>query len=417
MANMDKKKYGFFESVFLSMAGLVIYNCVIQFFVYPSFNSALGSERFGDLLTLLAVMAILSVSAGSGVNLSRLAVSTRFKALNGDFNRFLLLCGAVCAVSASAVVLFFGEWGPLSAVLFPTVCVVVMLRYYSDCEFKLTLNYRRFFVYYFILSVATAAGVLIFKLTAVWELVFILGELPPVLYVVFHGGIYKRPVFTSSENRRPVFRSCIQLVLSQTFSNFILNSDRVLISAILGGSDVTLFYVSSLLGKAMALLTGPFEGVVIGYLAKYNKPITKRFFALCVAASLAVGAAAFVVFIPLAPFIIGLLYPDVIGEARRYFLAANGGQIIFFISNLLLVVILRFVSERYQLLVNGIYITLYFAVCIPVLLQKGLSTFIAAVLFVNLVRLAAVVLIGLTKASPAAELLSKNENLSLDSNR
>lgn len=381
------------------MAALVIYNCVIQFFVYPSFSRALGSEGFGNLLTLLAVMSIYAISAGSGTNLSRLAVSTRFKASNGDFNLFLLICGVLSVVLSAFLVPVFDGRGSLSAALFSLVCVIVMLRYYSDSEFKLALNYRRFFIYYLILSAATAVGVLIFRLTDRWETVFIFGELPAVLYVVFRGAIYKRPVFTPSENRRPVFRSCTQLVLSQSFSSFILNSDRLLISAILGGSDVTVFYISSLLGKAMALLTGPFEGVVIGYLAKYDKPITKRFFALCAAASLAAGAVVFIVFIPLAPFIIGLLYPDVVGEARRYFLAANGGQIVFFISNLLLVVILRFVSERYQLLVNGLYIVLYLAVCIPVLLKRGLGTFIAAVLVVNLVRFAAVAVIGLTKAS------------------
>ncbi len=397
---MNKNRFGFLQSVSLSMAGLVIYNCVIQFFVFPSFSGAIGAEEFGNLLTLFALLSVFSVSMGSGVNFSRLAVSTRFESSNGDYNLFLILCGAACALAATVTLFVFGGQKALSFLLFPLAGILYMLRCYSDCEFKLSLNYRRFFLYYLILSASTAAGVTVFRLSSYWETVFIIGELPAVLYVVSVGKIYKRPLLKPSENRRHVFRSCMQLVLSQAFSNFILNSDRVLIKTILGGTDVAVFYVSSLLGKATALLTGPLEGVVIGYLVKYGKPITRRFFALCILGSLAIGAAAFLVLIPVAPFAVGLLYPEILGEAQRYFLAANGGQIVFFVSNLLLVIILRFTGERYQILVNGIYITLYFAVCIPVLLKSGLGAFITAVLAVNLVRLASVTVIGFLKAAP-----------------
>lgn len=395
---MGKKRCGFIESVFLSVAGLAAYNCVIQFFVYPSFNNVLGAEKFGDLLTLFAVMSVFAVSVGSGANFSRLASGARLKASNGDYNFFLLLCGGLIAAASVVTLSVFGGQRALSFLFYPLGGIIIMLRVYSDCEFKLKLSYRRLFIYYLILSAATFAGVVFFKLTSYWETVFIVGELPAVLYVVFCGDIYRRPLLKPSENRRPVLVSCARLAVSQSFSNFIVNSDRVLVRAFLSGSEVTVFYTSSLLGKSMALLTGPIEGVIIGYLARYGKPVTKRFFAACVAVSLAVGALVFLFFIPAAPFVIGLLYPDVIDDARRHLLAANGGQIVFFISNLLLVVILRFASEKYQLLVNGLYITTYFIVCVPILLRRGLGGFITAVLALNILRLTAVVIIGFNKA-------------------
>ncbi|MCL2508944.1 MAG: hypothetical protein FWF05_07195 [Oscillospiraceae bacterium] len=390
------------ESVFLSLAALGIYNGIIQFAVYPALNLAMGPESFGAVLTLLSVMAVAPGSAGVGVNYARMAISPKYSSSNGDYNAYLLICAVVCALISTAALFLMKSADAWALILFPAVTVAAMLRYYSDVEFRLHLNYRRYFVFYMLLSLGSLAGLTLFKLTGRWELTILLGESTALTYVFIKGSIFRRPFFRRSENARAVFGSCTSLVLAQLLSTFILNADRMLVNAFMGGAAVTVFYVASLLGKATALLTGPLNGVIVGYLARYEKPVTRKLFALCAAGSLAAGLLLLLVFIPLSRFAVGLLYPDILSGASPYFLLANGGQILYFISNMMLVVALRFMRERIQLYINAGYAALYFALCIPALASGSMAAFVTAVITANAVRLAAVIVIGTVSAKTRA---------------
>jgi len=393
----NKINLKFFESVFWSLAALGLYNAVLQFAVYPAFSLSLGAEGFGSALTLMSVVAVVSASAGVGANYARMANAEKPHA-NGDYNRFLLVCAVICAVVSAASLFFVKSAGVWQLLLFPVCAVVVMLRYYSDVEFRLKLNYRRLFIFYAILSAGNLAGILLFRLTGQWETAILAGEIPAVAYVIFTGSIFRGRIFGRTENRRAVFGSCASLAAAQLFSTFILNADRLLINAVAGGAAVTVFYTASLLGKTTALLTGPFNGVVIGYLARYEKPVTKKFFALCVAGSAAAGGLLAIVMALASPVVIGLLYPGALTDAKPYFWLANSGQVLYFISNLLLVIALRFMRERIQLYINAGYAALYFALCVPALALGDMGMFVAAVFAANAARFAAVVIIGIKNA-------------------
>lgn len=398
-----REKYKFFESVILSMIGLALYNIVIQVLVYPGFDRALGHELYGNALTAISVISVAAVSVGVGVNYARMALSARVTSSNGDYNVSLLVGAVLCGAVGILAGRFVGMTGFVSYVLFALMAMAMMLRYYSDVDFRLDTNYRKLLGFYVVLSVGYALGMLVFRFVHQWQIVFLIAEFLAFLFVMFFGKIYRRPAFKLSENHNRVFRSCAELTGSQVFANLILNCDRMLINFFMGGTAVTVFYTASLLGKSIALLTGPFNGVIIGFLAKSDKPITKKFYALCVAGACAVSVIMLGVLIPVTPFIIRLLYPDVAGDAAPYFLLANAGQIAYFISNLLLVIALRFMSERFQLVVNLVYTVLYLALCIPCLMQQNFMAFMQCVLVANLVRLVVVIVAGLWKAQKTQE--------------
>ena len=388
------EKYKFFESVTLCVIALGIYNFVTQFVLYPILNRNMGDETFGNVLTLISVLSVVSMSVGVGTNYSRLANKPRFETFNGDYNRFL--CVALIPITVIPVVslFFFENASPLSFVFLPLLSVSIMLRYYSEAEFRLQTNYRKNFVFYIILTVGSLLGLVFFKLTKSWETVILTGEILAIVFAALCGNLLKKPFFKKSRMHKEVFRSCCALSGSQFFCNLTLNADRLLINAFLTGTDVTVYYVASLLGKAMALLTGPVSGVLIGFLAK-TKNFGRKQFLLCSLFSIIMGLFVFVLFIPLAPLIIGLLYPETAIEAKKYFLLANGGQIIYFISNLLLVIVLRFTKEKLQLFINVIYTVAFFAVSIPSLIFGNLISFCTAVLVLNVLRMLSILITGL----------------------
>lgn len=391
-----REKYKFIESVLLSVVGLCVYNLTLQLLVYPVLDRVLGHETYGNVLTALSVISVAAVSVGVGINYARMAMVARVDSANGDYNAALLLGGVLCAAAGVLAGQFVGFTGVASCVLLALVSVAMMLRYYSDVDFRLDVNYRKLLVFYLVLSAGYAAGTFVFRKAGHWQTVFIFAEALSVLFVVLFGKIYRRP-FRLSDNRGKVLRSCAQLVGSQLFANFILNCDRMIIRFFMDGTAVTIFYTASLLGKSIALLTGPFNGVIIGFLAKENKTITRRFFMLCVGGACAVGLLLFAVLIPAAPFVIRLLYPGIADSAAPYYRIANAGQIVYFTANLLLVIALRFLPERFQLFVNLGYTVLYLALCVPCLMQGDLLRFLQGALLANAVRFAVIVLTGFFK--------------------
>lgn len=400
---LRSQRANFLESVVLSVIGIGVYNAVLQFLVYPVISRRIGAEAFGHVLTLLSVLSVAAVAVGAGVNYARMANVPRFDAENGDYNRCLLpglLAVALCAALALG---FVGTTHPASRALYPLLCVVTTLRYYGNVAYRLEVNYRKNFLFFLLLSVGYALGLLLFLPLGLWEIALLVGELFAVGYVVLSSPVLRRPFFRTSPNARKVRASCDALIPSQLFMNLTMHADRLLIGALLDGRQVTLFYIASLLGKAIAMLTEPIAGVAIGFLAR-SKSFGRRQFLLSALVSLVIGALAFLAFIPIAPFLIGFLYPDVAADAKPYFLVANGGQILYFIANLLLVILLRLAPEKVQFYINVTYSVLFFAVCIPALLHGGLSTFCTCVLLLNAVRLLAVLVLGFIKSKGERQL-------------
>ncbi len=393
----------FLESVVLSIVGIGVYNAVIQFLVYPVISRRIGADAFGHVLTLLSVQSVAAVSVGAGVNYARMANVPRFKTENGDYNRFLLPGLVAVALCGAGTLAYFGAAHPASFVLYPLLCVVSALRYYGNVAYRLEVNYRKNFLYFLLLSVGYALGLLLFRLVGLWETAILVGEILAVAYVVLSSAVLRRPFWKTSPNVRKVRASCAALSTAQLFTNLTMHADRLLIGALLDGTQVTIFYIASLLGKAVAMLTEPIAGVAIGFLAR-AKSFGRRQFLLSALVSLALGALAFLAFIPIAPVLIGFLYPDVVADAKPFFLIANGGQIIYFIANLLLVIVLRFAAEKYQMYINVTYSVLFFAVCIPALLRGGLPLFCTLVLVLNTVRLAAVLALGVWKSKEGRQI-------------
>ena len=68
------------------------------------------------------------------------------------------------------------------------------------------------------------------------------------------------------DNLKAVFYiSCGNLL-----SAFVLHADRVILRLFAGAEEVTVFYTASLMGKIVALLTTPLNGIIISYLAGYK---------------------------------------------------------------------------------------------------------------------------------------------------
>ena len=261
---------------------------------------------------------------------------------------------------------------------------------YSDVEYRLRINYKGFFFYYLIIGLGYLIGLGLFRMTGLWPLALLPGEMAGLALILWKGKIFRREETEpddSTEKFRLLAAQAITLVGSYFLSHLIFNGDRIVLNFFAGAAAVSVFYIASLFGKTMSLITTPLNGVLVGYLAKYDGCLTRKLMnkialatvggflimtALCVAAS--------VVILP-------LLYPSDYEEARRYLILASSSQTIYFIGNILTAsVLLRFTKIRNQIVVNVVHGILFAALCIPAAWKFGISGFCWSLLLVNVFR-------------------------------
>lgn len=391
----DKARIIFSDSLY-SIVALVVMNMVAQFGVYPFWAKQFGEEHYGDILYLLSFINIFAVSVGSALNYARLADSARGETNNGEYNLILLVMCLLAVLFSYGVQRFAGVAMVGSEVwVFWALLCSTMWRNYIDVDFRLSLNYRGYFKYYMVVSVGYLLGIWLCSVTGIWEVALLPGEILGIVYVFVRGDNLRRKPFRMSIRVRQTVTTCLIMLATNFILNLIFNADRFMLKALIGGTAVTIYYLASLLGKTVSLITTPLNSVIISYLAKYKGEFTWKMF--CRLLTVIAAAAVVLVFgcVAASYVLIRILYPESYEMAKEFFVISSVSQVIFFATSVLTVVLLRFAKQQYQLYINLVYAAAFVILGIPMTKSGGIWGFSWAILLANLVRMAVTVVLGI----------------------
>ncbi len=390
-----------------SIAGIVLMNAVAQFVIYPLWNNKLGSETYGNILFLLSLMNIVAVSLGSSSNQARMCQK-------GDTikNRSYLLVLGLGAVLFGTIAILSHKLLGISlstAGLLALLIGFTMWRYYADVEFRLSLNYKGYFLYYLIISVGYILGALLFLKSGQWVFGLLLGEILGVLFVLWKGKILRPDGKPDKEEFLSVAGAILTLFSSSVIANIIFNGDRLILKFFIGGTAVTTYYLASLIGKTMSLVTTPLNSVIIGYLMRYEGTLKKKAFGAIVAGSIIVSVVGmlgcFVASIILIPF----LYPAEYATVKPFLLLANLAQIVYFVGNVITVFQLRFGEKKDLLSNNIVYAGAFVILCIPATYFFNLWGFCVAYLLATSARLAFALILLFIRSNKAGSIAEQTE--------
>ena len=382
-----------------TIGGALVLNGVLQLLVYPSLNAHYGAEKVGTVLYIMALVNILGPSVGQALNNSRLILRRDMPVTNGDYDTALLLftliggAGAFIFSAAAAPGTFTAAGSVISAAV---LILLTVFRYYGDVEYRLSLNYRRYFIYYLLCGAGYALGFLLFRLTGKWILIFLAGEICALAYVFARGSIF-RNFFGRSECTRDVLLKGALLVLSYFVTNLTLNIDRLYLKNTLGGEAVTIYYVVSLIGKTLVLFIAPVNTVIISYLTREQARISRKRFIRFAAAGAAAAAVFFVLTIIATPLFIRICYRDLLEASKPYISIVSLSQILAMLSAYLFIIALTFTGERWQLFLQTLHLVLVIILIMVMTPGGGLYGFSMAVLIANLIRVLMVILLGILK--------------------
>ena len=161
-----------------------------------------------------------------------------------------------------------------------------------------------------------------------------------------------------------------------------------------GGTAVTIYYTASLFGKVVALLTVPVNSLVISYLIRYDKGLSKKLWTIFVVCGIGGGLVCTGGCILFSHIFIPFLYEELYETVKPFLVPAILSQIFYFVSGILLVVLLRFRGEKKQFFLNLIYAVSFFALVIAGTYFYGLEGFVWFSLIANAFRFIIVVIWG-----------------------
>lgn len=272
---MEKKeqKKRIAANTLYTMGGLIFMNGVLQLIITPLLNRYMGAKQLGELLYITGLVAIVCPSVGQALNTSRLVVRRSHEVTNGDYDWILLLFG----ILGSGVALFMSRDSisgiPVGIGVF-ALFLLTVFRYYGDVEYRLNLNYQRYFIYYLLIGIGYLAGFVIYRITEQWLWIYLVGEAAALCYVAVTGSVFHK-FFQRSGHFYVAMERGFFLTLSYLITNTTMNMDRLVIKQILGNEQVTIYYVISLIGKTLVLLIAPINTIVISYLTKRRELLNR----------------------------------------------------------------------------------------------------------------------------------------------
>lgn len=381
----------------LGAIGLLAMNGVTALLVYPYLERQLGAAGQGRILFFTAIAGLMGATFGSGAAYGRLKVYTREKYTeNGEYNIFLLITAAVLALVTVLAIVLKGDTAGATGIGIFAVLYTTTVRHYGDVEYRMSLNYKRFSLYYVIIAAGYLPGLLLYRLTGSWVLIFLCGECAGILFLIITGSIFKRPLFKTT----PAFTNNLKTVytLSGSFflSDFVSAADRLLFPILLVNGDelTSLYYYASLVGKMMSLISSPLNGVLSGYMAREEGGLKRKSFLKIVLLMLAVWIVVTLGACLGSYIFVYLFYRDYLDTVKPLFLLANAGQVIFFICNTMMVVVLRYTHERNQIIVSVSYIIAFFAVTVPLILKFGVWGMAWGIFTVNTLKFILFAILG-----------------------
>lgn len=378
-----------------TIGGALLMNGVLQIAVYPILNRFMGSDQLGELLYLMGLVAILCPSVGQALNTSRLVVRRDHAVTNGDYNYLLLLFGGT-GTAVTLAIAYKSMRSPGIVLMTVLLLMSTIFRYYGDVEYRLNLNYRKYFCYYAVLSAGYLLGFGLYFLTENWFPVFLTGEAASLIYLAVTGTVF-RDFFKRSQWFGVAFRRGGFLVFSYLITNLTLNIDRLVLEHLIGHLAVTQYYVTSLIGKTMVMLVAPVNTIIISYLTRSKEKMARKQFLGFVG----MGAGVSLVFWGFAqigtPIFVKLFYGELYDSIRDMITVVNISQILGLLSAYLFIVVLTFTEEIWQMILQIAHLLLITVLVLIFTGSHGIMGFAEAVLTANTIRVLAVIVLGLWK--------------------
>lgn len=373
-------------NVLLNAVATFVPLAVLQLAILPGINRQIGETSYGLTITLISLINMIPSGAGGALNNVRLLSDMDYtdNGITGDFNLISLIMSALSTLlTVVAAAGYISDW--VTILEMAALAILVFINQYYIVGFLIKLEYKKVLFTRLLMVLGYIVGYQLFKLYAKWTYIYILGYGISDIYILLRSGLIReRWRFTSHAKATAV--STLLLFISSLMISAVTYIDRLVLYPLLGGTTVTVYYVATLLGKLISVAMGPITSVLLSYLSKLRTLSANRMKQL-ILSGIVVGAVGYIVCIFISRPILSYLYPKVVDEAIPYIYITMLTCAVGLICSLVNPVVLRFYETKWQLVLGGTNLVVYFVFSLVLLKLYGLMGFCIGALVATVVKL------------------------------
>lgn len=383
---MNKKKVAL--DVGLNIISSILPTFSLQLIILPLIASVMSEDSYGLMLTITGIINLFSSVVGSSLNNTRLIHNNQYqeKKLIGDFNGLLIWGSLICFIATIIASLSFSEYHqPLSILFAAFATVLSSLALYNSVAFRIELNYFRILINSIIQTIGYGIGLGLFYIYGKWELIYLCGYLSSFSYILFKSRLWKEPLQYTLLFKQTLHYVII-IALANLLGNVLVYIDRFLLYPLLGGAAVSVYYVSSVFGKAISMAITPMTGVMLSYMSKMKK-IDKKYIIYTLLGTSSIAALGYIICIVICPSLLRFLYPDMAKRAMQFFPINTLTAIVSVVSAVLNPIIIKFRNISWQIIINIFNLLAYVSISLPLLKIFGLIGFCYGALIASFLKL------------------------------
>lgn len=377
-----------YKDFILNIIASIIYTISTQFIAYPFLSRIVSMSEYGMILTLMGIANTFGVAIGNPLNNTKILMHSEYDDLKekGDFN-ILFVCGLVFnAIIVFSFGLFFDKINFFVILGLVAVSMLIIFRAYYTVSYRIYIDYKKNLYTSLFAMIGYVFGIILTYITGIWVLTFLSGELFSCLYILrnskklINEKFLKSPIFTKTLKKYIFIMSGVILSTAMSYM------DRFFVFPILGAKYVSIYNVSSFLGKTAGLIMTPISGVLLTYYAKESFITLKQFYKRLGIFTL-FAIVFYIGILSLGMQVTGLLYPTIVRSVLPFFRIANLATTIFILGNTIQPTLIRFCDVKWQPIIQIIYLVIYLILGILGMRSYGLRGFIYAVLIANTTKI------------------------------
>lgn len=348
----------------LSIGAKVVFFLTLKFLIEPWMNVRMGDAGFGHYVLVLGYISILAYSFGEALNHIRVLNQANDEERAAQYR----LIAGVEALVTFAVLLGYamlceGE-SFLHGAMLGLAGALMMLRLYSECMFRIEINYKRILLSSVFMSVGYLLGYLLFTQGASWYVILIAGEAAAVLYAGLEGKAF-RAGKSLGENFRQTVQNTMTLTSSYIVSYILIYMDRLLVAFLLSDELVSIYYIATTYGKCVALVIPPITAVLLSNISKGLIELNRKMVNRVVAGSVAAILVFFTAGLLAARVMVYILYPGSYEACQPIMDIGNLAQIVYYSCSIVNMLAIRLCPMKLQVKVEVSYAILFIlAACV-----------------------------------------------------
>lgn len=386
------------KDIMLNIFSTAIPLLILQFFALPYAAKILDTERYGVAVTIISFLSIIPISIGSALNNTKLLMSNDYETKEtGDDFKILLLAGNLLNIMCMLVylVFFIDTYNKADIVLTIIISILTVCKEFLIVHFLIKIDYKSVLINNIFLSFGYIIGIILLRKYPYWQIIYILGLTFSLGHIIKKGHFehFKRKktvLFSKALKQASILTICF--ILSKT----TIYADKLLLFPLLGGTSVSVYYISSLMGKTISLGIGPVQGVLLTNLAR-KKEVKENLFCMAFIFSSLLGIIAYFFAVSLCKPVLRILYPQSYLDALVLLPVTTATAIISSISVLLNSFLLKLCDLKWQWGISAAGIILYIGLAYLFFFIGGIKFFCYGILLATVLKLIMIIWVYMYK--------------------